>query len=101
MWKIVFHYTYSDFELDKGDIELCASLIETFENNVHYAVKQLLITTSATKCCQVPGTEKQRDSSVWFQERWSRITASGCKEVVKLLLDHNNEGYKQRLFNWQ
>ena len=69
MWKTVFHYTYSDFELEKGDVELCASLIKTFENNVHYAVKQLLTTTSATKCCQVPGTEKQRDSSLWFQER--------------------------------
>ena len=50
MWETVFHYMYSDFELEKDDIELYTSLVETLENNVHYAVKQQL---NFVKCLEL------------------------------------------------
>ncbi|XP_032234254.2 uncharacterized protein LOC5509403 [Nematostella vectensis] len=100
MWETVFHYSYSDFMLEKDDIAVYTTLIDQFENNISSALKDLLISVPDPKCCQVPGTEKQRHSSVWFQERWFRITASTCKEIVNLSLFENKDGYKQRLFNW-
>ena len=33
---------------------------------------------------QIPGTELQRDSSLWFHSRWCRITASICKKITSL-----------------
>ena len=33
---------------------------------------------------QIPNTENQSQSEVWFAQRWPRITASICKKVVQL-----------------
>ena len=49
----------------------------------------------------MPGTEEQSDSSVWFQQRLFRITASRCKIVTSLgeKISRNTDARK-RCYDW-
>ena len=69
MWESLLSLQYENFNLVQSDIHIYRNLTLEFLKN---------------SACQIPGTEDQAESDQWHFQRRFRITASTCKDVVKL-----------------
>ena len=98
MWQTLFKITYKDFSLEEEDIDYYSSQVTIFENCLEGNISKFL---KDHVLRQVPGTEEQSDSSVWFQQHLFRITASRCKIVTSLgeKISRNIDARKS-CYNW-
>ena len=97
MWQTIFKIQYSDFELTGDDIICYKMLVENFETSLN---ENNAIYLKGRVSCEIPGTETQSNSPIWFRERWSRITASVCKTIVLLGEKLTPRDSRIPLLNW-
>ena len=73
LWETQLQLSYDDYEL--SDIDM---------NNVNKQIKILIENLTPPQLMQIPGTEEQSKSHLWFSERWRRLTASKCLTACRI-----------------
>ena len=76
MWGTLLNDT--DFQLDNEDVIYYSKLVQDFELSLLTDIQK----NNECTATQIPNTEQQRNSPVWHESRWCRITASICKTVT-------------------
>ena len=98
MWQTLFKITYKGFSLEEEDTDYYSSQVTIFENCHEGTISKFLKDKVSG---QMPGTEEQSESSVWFQQRLFRITASRCKIVTSLSEKiSGNIDARKRCYDW-
>ena len=73
MWETQLQLSYDDYE--QSDIDM---------NIVNKQIKILIENLTPPQLMQIPGTEEQSKSNIWFSERWRRLTASKCLAACRI-----------------
>ena len=100
MWETSLRLTFEDYELDEERKVILQEMVSILEDSLQPINPQSPVSYGAV---EVPGTQEQSKSKLWFQARKYRITASKCKTVCLLgdkLLSGHAKQFKWRFFNW-
>ena len=74
MWETQLQFTYKDYNLERERVEVLLEKVSALHENL-----------KPEDLMEIPGTEQQSKSKIWFSERWRRLHQS-----VLLLLKLEN-----------